>query len=162
MQYPEISEKVFIINAGWIITTLWAAIKPFIPSRTEEKLTILGTNYHSVLSEELFGTSNLSNEGMTHLESVLSTSPLSSSGEFSHNEIHSVESAYLLIVEQILSSPATTSDSSDSPPQHPADVQEFLQTALNYLEKFPSSRVALQKKYIDTIQLLRASLPDCK
>jgi hypothetical protein len=138
LQYPEISEKVFIINAGWLITTLWTAIKPFIPSRTEDKLTILGSNYHQVVSETLFGTSDVSTKEMTHLQSLLSTSQSPSPD----NEIHSVESAYHLILEEIFTSATAAA-------AYP-DLREFLQAARHYLDRFPSSKLALHKQNIES------------
>lgn len=42
LHYPEISERVSLVNAGWFITTLWGAIRPWLPTRTQEKMNILG------------------------------------------------------------------------------------------------------------------------
>jgi hypothetical protein len=167
LRYPEISEKVFIINAGWLITTLWAAIKPFIPSRTEEKLTILGTNYLVTLSDALFGTSDTSSsrEGMAQLQSLLSSpsSPTSSSTSLqisSEITIHTVESAYDSILNDIFRSFAgceddgtnlahisitttetkSTTTETDSPLFLP-DTREFLEAARGFIERHPSSRL---------------------
>lgn len=139
MRYPEISEKVFIINAGWLITTLWTTIKPFIPSRTEEKLTILGTNYHQTLCESLFGTSDLAaTDGMVQLQCILSST---SSPTFpSSNQIHDVESAYDLILSEIFSTNANT--------EIYPDTKEFLESALRFVEKSPSCRFSSYRSRI--------------
>jgi hypothetical protein len=163
LRYPEISEKVFIVNAGWLVTTLWTAIKPFIPSRTEEKLTILGTNYHHTLSEALFGTSEIASEGMAQLGSILSPSSSSGSLQSQANEIHTVEGAYDSILDEIFrfhSSSTTaigTEVSTTSAGLGPfPDTREFLEAAKGFIERLPASTLrSVQAKKIDSLLLTK-------
>jgi len=53
LYYPEITEKVILVNAGWIISTLWAAVRPFLPKRTKGKFKILGSS-EAELEEHLY------------------------------------------------------------------------------------------------------------
>ncbi len=41
LRYPEITERVCVVNAGWVISALWSAIRPFVPTRTQSKFSIL-------------------------------------------------------------------------------------------------------------------------
>jgi hypothetical protein len=49
--YPERLHRMIIINSPWYFPALYNMFKPFIDSRTREKIIILGTDYHSVLAE---------------------------------------------------------------------------------------------------------------
>ena len=104
-------------------------------------MTILGSNYHRVLSEALFGTSDLSSEGMTRLQSLLSPTSSPESGDI----IHTVESAYHLILEEIFPSISSIPPA----PSYP-DLREFLQAANNYLKRVPTSRLASYQQKIET------------
>lgn len=55
LMYPEINERVTIVNAGWFMSTLWAAVKPLLPKRTEGKIRIMNTGYDDVLHAEVNG-----------------------------------------------------------------------------------------------------------
>jgi hypothetical protein len=55
LMYPEINERVTIVNAGWFISTLWSAIKPFLPKRTEGKIRIVNTDYQDIIYPEIIG-----------------------------------------------------------------------------------------------------------
>ena len=48
--YPEILNKMFIVNTGWGFRAIWAVVKPFIDKKTTNKISILGTSFQ----EELF------------------------------------------------------------------------------------------------------------
>ena len=49
--YPEMAHKVLIINAGYFFTGLWAVVKLFLNKLTQEKITILGSNYMDELKK---------------------------------------------------------------------------------------------------------------
>jgi hypothetical protein len=108
LRYPEISEKVYLINAGWFISTLWGAIQPFLPTRTVQKLSILrgGDNQNAVLSEYIVGG----------LETIKEPFP-----------VLSVEAAYGVLITEILAS-----DPGHLP--YP-DSKEFLIAALSFSRK---------------------------
>ena len=166
MRYPEISEKIFIINAGWILTTLWSAIKSFIPTRTEQKLKILGSNYYQELSTYLFDD-HLRDENMSLLVSALTsnnTTNLTTTSQSSNDplgienkcdNVYFVEDAYEIILNEIFQfyqeSLSTTTITTTTPTiafQYP-DTEEFLMNALKYIERFPNSKLSNR---IDVIQ----------
>ena len=49
--YPERLHILFMINAPWFFTAMWAMIKPWVDPVTAEKIHIVGSNYISVLRE---------------------------------------------------------------------------------------------------------------
>lgn len=49
--YPEMAHKVVIINSGYFFTGLWNVIKLFLNKLTQEKITIMGSNYMGELSK---------------------------------------------------------------------------------------------------------------
>lgn len=51
MHYPELVERVFIVNAPKIFPTIWAFVKPFVDPNTRSKLEICGNNYKQRLLE---------------------------------------------------------------------------------------------------------------
>lgn len=55
LMYPEINERVSIVNAGWFMSTLWAAVKPFLPKRTENKIRIMSNGFAETISTEIKG-----------------------------------------------------------------------------------------------------------
>ena len=44
-------EKVFIINAPMVFRGVWTIVRPWLAERTVKKVSILGTDYYSTLSE---------------------------------------------------------------------------------------------------------------
>ncbi len=49
--YPEMAHKVVIINSGYFFTGLWSVVKLFLNKLTQEKITIMGSNYMDELSK---------------------------------------------------------------------------------------------------------------
>ena len=49
--YPEHLGTMFIINAPFIFTTIWAFVKPLLDKRTTAKIHVLGTKYMDQLKE---------------------------------------------------------------------------------------------------------------
>ena len=43
-QFPETTYKIFVLNCGWMIKSLWAAIKPFVYPRTIEKVKFVSSS----------------------------------------------------------------------------------------------------------------------
>eukprot|EP01083_Nonionella_stella_P177133 621763_1 len=43
--YPDILSQLFVINAPWLFTTVWAVIKLFISERNQQKVQIFGEDY---------------------------------------------------------------------------------------------------------------------
>ncbi|XP_072983446.1 phosphatidylinositol/phosphatidylcholine transfer protein SFH11 isoform X1 [Typha latifolia] len=58
--YPETLNKLYIINAGSGFRALWKVLTAFLDARTLSKIQVLGSNYHSALSEAV-DPSNLPN-----------------------------------------------------------------------------------------------------
>ena len=58
MQFPEITERVNMINSGWFFSTLWAAVKPFLPTRTKGKFRVLGSDFHGPIFADVIGGGN--------------------------------------------------------------------------------------------------------
>jgi len=57
-QYPEVVEKVLLINAPWVFTALWGAISWLVPAETKKKIKLFGSDYYSEL------------EGLVHPECI--------------------------------------------------------------------------------------------
>ena len=47
--YPEILGNMFIINAPFLFTGIWAIVKVWIDDKTKEKIKILGGSYKKEL-----------------------------------------------------------------------------------------------------------------
>ena len=58
MQYPEITERVNMINSGWFFSTLWGAVKGFLPSRTKGKFRVLNHDFHELIFADVVGGGN--------------------------------------------------------------------------------------------------------
>eukprot|EP00238_Polyblepharides_amylifera_P014358 CAMPEP_0196587188 /NCGR_PEP_ID=MMETSP1081-20130531/56692_1 /TAXON_ID=36882 /ORGANISM="Pyramimonas amylifera, Strain CCMP720" /LENGTH=379 /DNA_ID=CAMNT_0041909295 /DNA_START=758 /DNA_END=1897 /DNA_ORIENTATION=- len=43
--YPEFVGELFLINTPWIFKTIWAMMQPWLGKRTQQKITMLGTDY---------------------------------------------------------------------------------------------------------------------
>lgn len=56
--YPEITKKVYIINAAMTFKAIWKLCKTILDKNTVSKITLLGTNYQKTLIEEI-GAENL-------------------------------------------------------------------------------------------------------
>jgi hypothetical protein len=51
--YPEVTYKVIIVNAPSAVTAIWAVVSAFLPTRTKEKVVILGSDYMETVCSEL-------------------------------------------------------------------------------------------------------------
>lgn len=49
--FPEMLGIMFIVNTSWLLQTGWMIIKPFMDSKTREKIHILGSSYQKDLLE---------------------------------------------------------------------------------------------------------------
>jgi len=55
--YPELLHKVFVINAPWMFTMFWYAIRRLLASETQKKWTVLGKNFSETLLEHIDASS---------------------------------------------------------------------------------------------------------
>lgn len=119
LMYPEINERVTIVNAGWFMSSLWAAVKPFLPLRTEGKIKIMNTDYQDAIQSGISG-------GAPSLPDFLG----GGLGEQSHgvSPALSVDDAYGSIVAAICSDGVSYPDS-----------DEFLRAALRHAAAQSSS-----------------------
>ena len=51
--YPEVTYKVIIVNAPSAVTAIWTVVSAFLPTRTKEKVMILGSDYMETVCSEL-------------------------------------------------------------------------------------------------------------
>lgn len=51
--YPERLHCLYMINAPWFFTAIWSMIRPWIDPVTANKIQILGSDYMTVLREEI-------------------------------------------------------------------------------------------------------------
>ena len=51
--YPERLGRCYIINAPWLFTGVWAVVRHFLDTATQEKFTILGSGYKDALMEAI-------------------------------------------------------------------------------------------------------------
>jgi len=51
--YPEMLGNMYIINAGFFFTAVWAIAKAFIDAKTASKISMLGSNYIIELSKHI-------------------------------------------------------------------------------------------------------------
>ena len=49
--YPESVRRLFVINAPFVFTALWAVCKTFVHPITQKKLQVLGSNYHAAFAD---------------------------------------------------------------------------------------------------------------
>ena len=49
--YPEMSGKMFIVNAPFLFKSVWGVISSFMDARTRSKITMCSSNYKSALLE---------------------------------------------------------------------------------------------------------------
>ena len=49
VNYPEVVEKIVLLNASLVFRMLWKALQVFIPDKTKEKVIMLGDDYMEVL-----------------------------------------------------------------------------------------------------------------
>ena len=56
--YPEITKKVYVINAAMTFKAIWKLAKTVLDKNTVSKIVILGSNYQKTLVEEI-GAENL-------------------------------------------------------------------------------------------------------
>ena len=134
LNYPEITEKVYMINAGWFITTVWNTIKPFLPTRTEAKFEILSAVDVSQLGIRVYGNDK---DGLTYFPSFLG-------GQASDALVcpaRSVHEAYLIVIQEILTEEVF----------YP-DAMEFLQHAITYLDSNSTMDVSNKIEYKQQIQ----------
>ncbi|KAI0399957.1 CRAL-TRIO domain-containing protein [Xylaria palmicola] len=51
--YPERLGKMYVINAGWIVTGIWTIVSRFLDPVTAEKIKVLGSDYKSTLLQHV-------------------------------------------------------------------------------------------------------------
>ncbi|KAI1331588.1 CRAL-TRIO domain-containing protein [Xylariaceae sp. FL0255] len=51
--YPERLGKMYVINAGWIVTNAWKFVKSFLDPVTASKIQVLGSSYKKTLLEQI-------------------------------------------------------------------------------------------------------------
>lgn len=51
--YPELLNKVYIVNTPWIFNAFWWALKVILPARTQAKVFIQSTGYQTDLHKEI-------------------------------------------------------------------------------------------------------------
>ena len=56
--YPEITKKVYVINAAMTFKAIWKLVKTVLDKNTVSKIVLLGTNYQKTLIDEI-GAENL-------------------------------------------------------------------------------------------------------
>lgn len=128
LRYPEICEKVYIVNSGWFMHALWEGIKSFLPSRTQGKFHILSSGDHN----ELFAT----------IEGGADALPDFVGGNLGKDEhkvcaAESVDRAYGILVDEITSRRQEYPDESD-----------FLDAALSHATTLASSSRLHQARVI--------------
>lgn len=142
LRYAEITERVSLVNSSWVVSTLWNAIKPFLPVRTQEKLNILNTsasNPHSESSDSIFSlTYGDIAVGKASLPDFIGGSL--KDGQHAVCPAMSVDAAYAVVVDEILAAPV---------PMYP-DTVEFLEAALKHAERMSHSPV--HKEQVKRIQ----------
>ena len=42
--FPEVLDKMYIVNAPWIFTAIWGVMKHFVAERTRNKISIFGVS----------------------------------------------------------------------------------------------------------------------
>ena len=58
--YPEMTERVFILQAPWVVAKIWAVLAPLLPTATQSKVAIveavgLSTPPHAIFHHSLRG-----------------------------------------------------------------------------------------------------------
>eukprot|EP00040_Diaphanoeca_grandis_P021794 m.116366 g.116366 ORF g.116366 m.116366 type:complete len:130 (-) comp28499_c0_seq1:384-773(-) len=53
--YPELSHKLFVINAGWGIRAMFVLVSPFLPERSRKKIEVLGGAYTESIAAHVDG-----------------------------------------------------------------------------------------------------------
>jgi hypothetical protein len=51
--YPEMLNKLIIINTPWVFNMIWAIVKPWLHERTLAKIIVLGSDYRETIKEHL-------------------------------------------------------------------------------------------------------------
>ncbi len=67
--FPEAMSNICVINTPYVFSTIFAAIQPLLPERTQKKIRILGYDYHSKL-QEFVAEEDLPNEYHEATESL--------------------------------------------------------------------------------------------
>lgn len=122
LRYPEISERVYVVNAGWAISALWGTIRPLLPTRTESKFRILSGG-----AESIFGEINGGDAALPDF-----VGGLLSEKDHTVCSALSVDNAYGIILKEI----EDTTDISQY-----TDLREFFQRAHSHSAKFPKSDI---------------------
>jgi hypothetical protein len=126
-RYPEITERVSMVNSSWIVSSLWAAVKPFCPIRTQEKLNILNTAALDGPESVFALTYDDVSVGKANLPDFIGG--VLQEGEHAVCPAMSVNDAYSVVLNEILDSKSTHS--------YP-DSFEFLDAALKHAKRVNS------------------------
>jgi len=147
LRYPEISQRVYLANAGWVLSTLWEAAKPFIPARTLFKVKIVGST--SAEQEAIFND----------VEGGAASLPTYLGGELLPDQCPqlcpalSVDDAYGVVLKEILDSHEKKTEI-----LYPSDTEEFLAAALVHARKQSSSSIVHSHRVDDIIALQQTIL----
>ena len=125
MQYPEITERVNMINSGWFFSTIWSAVKPFLPTRTKGKFRVLGSDFHDPIFADVVG-------GGDSLPSFIGGKI--EEGQHRVCPALSVHDAYGIVVKEVVSGKFFDIHGqkfTDAEIRY-KDAQEFMEKALNH------------------------------
>lgn len=146
---PEISQRVYLANAGWVLSTLWEAAKPFIPARTLDKVKIIGSSRAEL--EAIYADVE---GGATALPSFLG-------GDLSPENCPqicpamTVDAAYGVVVKEIMET-FKSNLSAGFAALYPRDTQEFLDAAMTHANTFSQSSLIHQHRRDDITFLLNS------
>lgn len=144
----EISQRVYLANAGWVLSTLWEAAKPFIPARTLFKVKISG------------GSSAEQAAIFDDVEGGAASLPVYLGGDLSPEECPqlcpamSVDEAYGVVLKELLDSHKQKSTYLLG---LSSDTETFLNAALRHARTFPGSSI-IHSHRIDDICALKQAL----
>ena len=138
MQYPEITERVNMINSGWFFSTLWSAVKAFLPSRTKGKFRVLNSNFHELIFADVVG-------GGDSLPSFIGGKL--EDGVHSVCPAMSVLDAYGVVVDEVVDGKVIDiingSDTNQSIQYK--DAKEFMEMALNHAKNASQTEEIVQR-----------------
>lgn len=142
-------------NAGWVLSTLWEAAKPFIPARTLDKVKIISnsrTDLEVIFEDVEGGASSLPTYlgGALALDQCPQICPAMT-----------VDDAYGVVVQEILSACQEQQNPSDPFSLYPTDTLEFLEAALTHARTFSKSSIIHQQRIDNITSILNVRRNQC-